>query len=294
VIVWVTRALAVLLLAAACGAGAATPLARAHDSLAPPGALHTWLPKEGWVKRHWLPFDERQLTKRLDIGERELEGYLYDDHRPLADLATARGIDLARLSDELMAPWGLAASDPKYALLRDRTVRILTQPHLAQHVFFHVYHGHMVAHDPQRAFGFPDLATVRALRHSGLTAIEIAQRGGVSTAQLRATLLEYFRDEADAGVHSGLAWPAESGRILARQIASLDCWMRRPIPGRDPSNPYGKALQWHGNHRAGWPATAAQRRADERRVERVRRALRRGCWRRPGPWSWAAHGLTPP
>lgn len=288
------RPVATLLAAAACTGLLQTPGARAHDSLAPPGAGHTWLPKEGWVKRHWLPFDERQLTQRLDIGDRELEVYLYDDHRPLADLATARGIDLARLSDELMAPWGLPPSDPNYALLHDRTERILTQPHLAQHVFFHVYHGHMVSHDPQSAFGFPDTASVRALRHSGLTAIEIAQRGGVTSSQLRATLLEYFHDEADAGIASGLAWPAESRRILARQIASLDCWMSRPIPGRDPSNPYGKAQRWHGTHGAGWPATAGQRRADERRVERVRRALRRGCWRRPPPWSWAAHGLHAP
>src|SRR5512132_2987782 len=84
------RPVATLFASAACTGLLQTPGARAHDSLAAPGALHTWLPKEGWVKRHWLPFDERQLTTRLDIRDRELEGYLYDDHRPLADLAIAR------------------------------------------------------------------------------------------------------------------------------------------------------------------------------------------------------------
>ena len=99
---WATRSVAVLLAVAASG-GAGS--ARAHDSSAPPGAPHTWLPDEDWVARHWLPFDERDLSRRLGLRGRDLEAYLYDDHRALADLAEARGIDPAQLRDELMAPW---------------------------------------------------------------------------------------------------------------------------------------------------------------------------------------------
>ena len=65
--------------------------ARAHDSLAPAGAGHNWLPDEEWVHRHWLPFDERELEAALGLRRRELEAYLYDDHHTLAELARARG-----------------------------------------------------------------------------------------------------------------------------------------------------------------------------------------------------------
>jgi hypothetical protein len=68
----------------------------------------------------------------------------------------------------------------------------------------------------------------------------------------------------------------------------LPCWMRRPLPAQDGSNPFGKAMRQHGTHTAAWPSTPRQWRADERRVERVRRSLERSCWRRPRAWSWHA------
>ena len=65
--------------------------ARAHDSLAPAGAGHNWLPDEEWVHRHWLPFDERELEAALGLRGRELEAYLYDDHHTLAGVGCGRG-----------------------------------------------------------------------------------------------------------------------------------------------------------------------------------------------------------
>jgi hypothetical protein len=286
---WATRSLAALLAAAACGAGQFARTARAHDSLAPPGSPHTWLPVQEWVHRHWLPFDERDLSVRLGLRPGELEAYLYNDHRALAVLATARGIDIAQLRDDLVAPWRTRVDERRYAVLRDRTERLLTQPHLAQHVFFHVFHGSAVAHAPQLTFGLPD-ATVRQLRLDGHTPIEIADLGGVSPAALRATLLHFFHAEAEEGIRLGFAWPAEARLILARQTVRLDCWMRSPRPGDDPANPYGKARFWHGRHARGWPASPRQRRANDRRVERFRRSLRRGCWPVPAAWS----GSRPP
>ena len=287
-----TRSLAAVLLAATCGAGPAAGSAGAHDSLAPPGAPHTWLPDEDWVTRHWIPFDERRLTARLGLRSRELEAYLYDDHRALADLAVARGLDVDQLRDELVAPWRATVDDARYELLRERTQRVLTQPHLAQHVFFHLFHGAALVDDPVMAYGLP-AGTVWQLRVDGLTPVEVARRGGVRAGSLRATLFHHLHADAEAGVRLGVAWPAETHRILARQAARLDCWMRSPRPGNDPTNPYGKARYWHGAHERGWPATRRQRRANERRVERFRRSLRRGCWPIPLRWSWTAHGLTP-
>ena len=285
-----------VLATAACGmclAGGAPPEADAHDSLAPSSASHTWLPDEDWVMRHWLPFDERALTNRLALGHGDLEAYLYDDHRALADLARARDIDPAQLRDELVAPWRPLVGDAHFALLRGRTERVLTQPHLAQHILFHVFHAGLLNHDPQAAFGLPAV-TVRQMRLGGLTPVEIAERGGVPAAATQASLLQFFEHEQDEGVRRQFAWSNESRRILARQAARLPCWLRSPRPGDDPANPYGKVRFWHGPHSHTWPRTRRQRLANERRVERLRRRLRRGCWPRPPRWSWRAHGLAAP
>jgi hypothetical protein len=143
------------------------------------------------------------------------------------------------------------------------------------------------------SFGMPSHA-VDHLRLEGLTPIEVAARGGVSADALRAGISGFFRAEHDEGIRRQVAWPDESARILARQLARLDCWLRSPRPGGDPANPYGKARFWHGPHASGWPRTRRQRRVNDRRVERLRRSLRRGCWPRPAAWSWRAHGLAPP
>ncbi|HYH87872.1 MAG TPA: hypothetical protein VEX67_01495 [Solirubrobacteraceae bacterium] len=285
--------LTVMLATAACAACLPVRSARAHDSLSPVGAPHTWLPGEDWVMRHWVPFDEQALIRRLDLRGRGLEAYLYDDHHALSDLALARGLDPAQLRDELVAPWRPIVDDARYELLRERTQRVLTQPHLAQHVFFHVFHDAMVAHHPHATFGLP-AATVRQMRLDGLTPVDIAGRGGVSAAALRSSLLHFFALERDEGIRRRVAWPDESRRIHRRQISRLSCWMYSPRPGDDPANPYGKARFWHGPHTRAWPRSRRQRLANERRVEHLRRRLQRGCWPRPPAWSWPANGLTAP
>ena len=288
--------LTVILATAACGVCLAVrplPEATAHDSLSPPGAPHTWLPDEDWVMHHWLPFDERALKTRLALQAGDLEAYLYNDHHALTDLARARGLDVALLRDQLVAPWRPLVDDQRYALLRERTERILTQPHLAQHMFFHVFHDAAMAHDAQATFGFP-LAAVQQLRIAGLTPLEIAGRGGVPPSAVRTSVLHFLAHERDDGVGRRVAWPDGSRRIFARQSARLDCWLRSGRPGDDPANPYGKARLWHGPHSRRWPRTGRQRAANERRVERLRRRLRDGCWPRPRAWRWSAHGLTAP
>jgi hypothetical protein len=50
--------------------------ARARDSDAPPGAPDTWLPDEAWVGEHWIPYDERDLYRVLEIDQAGLVGWL--------------------------------------------------------------------------------------------------------------------------------------------------------------------------------------------------------------------------
>jgi hypothetical protein len=111
------------------------PVAIAHDNLAPRGAPHRWLPHEPWVMQHRIPFDEARLQAALGLRGRQLESYTLDDHHRLADLARWRGLDPDALADELVAPWRSQVGDDELAVLRKRTMRLLTQGHLAQHVF---------------------------------------------------------------------------------------------------------------------------------------------------------------
>ena len=183
--------------------------------------------------RHWVPFDERALTTRLALRAGDLEAYLYNDHHALADLARARGLDVAGLRDELVAPWRPLADDQRYALLRGRTERILTQPHLAQHVFFHVFHDMAVVHDAQGTFGLP-FATVHQLRIAGLTPLEIAARGGVPPPAVRASVLHSLALERDEGVRRGVAWPDGVAAHLRPPERPARLLAAEPAPGRRP------------------------------------------------------------
>ena len=268
-----TRALAAFAVAAACLAGDA----RAHDSLAPPGASHNWLPEEEWVHRHWIPFDERALV-RARARSRAARGVPL---RRSPHARGARGRARARPGGARRPARRAVAGDRRdRAVLRERTLRILTQGHLAQHMFFHVFHGLEL----RRALR-PCVRHARrglpGLRRAGLSYTEIAARGEVPIAALRdAGHVDALIANRQDGLARREAGPAQAGRILARTLARLGCWLRRPPPERDPSNPYGKNRFLHGAHVAAWPATAAERRRTS------------GAWSGSGAGSRATAGGT--
>jgi hypothetical protein len=268
---------------AAAWFGITTAVAAAHDSLAPVGASHNWLPDEEWVGRHWLPFDEQALKAELGLRRRDLHAYLYNDHHVLADLALARGLSPAELADRLVAPWQ-GVSDEHRAVLRERTLRVLTQGHLAQHMFFHVFHGAPVHRFSMELLGM-DAESYRHLREEKRSYLEIARHGGIAAETLVAGLSGLFETDRRDGIERLEAWPSESDRIRSRRAAWLQCWLSRPPPGDDPANPYGKNRFLHGLHPAGWPASTAERGADAARVARVRRAIPPSCWPIPPRWS---------
>jgi hypothetical protein len=276
---------AVAVLGPAVAIAAAAAPGRAHDSLAPPGREHTWLPSQEWVAGHWIPFEEQALKRALGLRGRDLESYLYDDHHTLAYLARRRRIVPAQLAERLIDPWRPRASEASMARLRDHTLRILTQGHLAQHVFYHVFHGVPVVANAQSVFGVPG-RRYRRLRERGWRPLRIAHRGGVTFRAVRRGMIRLLRAQREEGIRDRLAWAPESARIFRRQVRALTCWLRRTMPENDPGNPYGKARHQHGSHAREWPATPGQRRRNERRVERVRRSLHRSCWSPPPAWRW--------
>ena len=264
------------------------PAVAAHDDLAPAGAPHAWLPQETWVLEHWMPFDRARLERALALRGSQLESYLFNDHHTLAELARRRGVDVNGLADQLVAPWQPLVPAEQMAMFRERTIRVLTQGHLAQHMFFHVFHSFPIgATVAQRLFGVSE-AELDSLRKQRLSPGQIARRHGVAEPDLIAALTAVLHDRRLAAALSGQAWPTESDRLLSRQMQTLPCWIRSPRPTNDPGNPYGKATRMHGLHTAGWPASAAQRRRDERRAERLRRRQRRTCWPTVAAWHWGS------
>ena len=91
-----------LIIALAAALVLLTTPALAHDSGAPRGAEHRWLPIERWVQKHWLPYDESRLYELLGVSTRGVFEWLADDHRTLAQLARRRGVSTRTLAKRLL------------------------------------------------------------------------------------------------------------------------------------------------------------------------------------------------
>ena len=236
-----------VLVACAIGAAAAAAAAPPPDSLAPKGAAHNWLPKEGWVWMHWLPFDERELASALGTDSAGIRAHLADDRRTLATLARRRGWHVKSLARHLTRRFAGRVPRARLALLRWRAERMLTQGHLAQHVLYHTMHGPAVpAHAPE-LFGMTR-ETFLAARQAGLTPNEIAVRAGRDPVAARAGVLALLTFESERGVSTRSQSRAQARRMLARQRGDLDCWMATPLPKLDAHNPFGGAGGGHGRH----------------------------------------------
>jgi hypothetical protein len=217
---------------------AASAAAPAPDSLAPKGAAHNWLPKEGWVWMHWLPFEEPELAAALGTTSAGIRAWLTDDTHVLATLARRRHTGLKALARRLTRRFDGRVPPERLAVLRWRTERMLTQGHLAQHVLYHTMHGPAVpAHAPE-LFGITRDAFLAA-RQEGLSPAQLAARVGRDPVLVRAGVLALLRSEAARGVATLSQTRAQSKRMLRRQTGDLDCWMATPLPKLDSSNPFG-------------------------------------------------------
>jgi hypothetical protein len=223
----------------------------AHDSLAPPDARHNWLPHEDWSAYHWSPFDELRLTRLLGISHRALYDYQSDDHRTLAELAGARGIRPVQLREELLEPWKGRVPVARLRVLRNHTSRMLTQGHLAQHMFWHPFHSPAFMRDADAAardlFGV-SVQAYRQMRRKGMTEVQIAAVGGHTARQLRGTIIRHLEMESRMGVALRMTPRSQAAWMLARQKSLVGCWMSKPLPAFDPDIPFGDPLSHHGPH----------------------------------------------
>src|SRR3954471_9998237 len=160
--------------------------ARSFDSLAPKTAPPHWLPPEPWVYNHWLPFAEQRLYRMGHFDRGDLWRQLRDDHRTVWQLAARHGWKKPAALAAALVPSGNRE-------LRSRALRLLTQGHLAQHVFFHSLHQFAVASEAPKLFGTPDIA-FRALRRSELSPLAIARLHGRSVATIEAGAIAVLRE----------------------------------------------------------------------------------------------------
>lgn len=214
-----------LLIATLVALATAPGVAAAADSHAPKGARGDWLPTSEWVMSSWLPFDEARLDALLHTDRAELGAWL-NDKRSLRALAAKRGHRDARaLAEALVAPRLKTASPAMKRTLRARTMDMLTQPHLARHVLFHIYHTPAIPRHAQEIFGMSPQA-YRRLRDSGTTPQRIAAAGHRTLAQARAALRDILVRRGDQAVRIGAMSRRQADTLLAHQDAGLDTYLR--------------------------------------------------------------------
>jgi hypothetical protein len=204
----------------------APAVATATDSHAPKGARGDWLPTSEWVMSSWLPFDEARLYDVLHTDRAELGTWL-NDTRSLGQFAAKRGIhNQRRLADRLVAPRLRTASPAMRRTLRSRAMEMVTQPHLARHVMFHIYHTPAIPRHAREIFGMSS-RSYRFLRDSGWTPLRIAAAGHRTARRSRDTLRSILVRRNDQAVRIGAMSRRQADALLAHQDAGLDPYMRR-------------------------------------------------------------------
>lgn len=212
-------------------AGSAQAASGPPDPDAPPGASGQWLPDEEWVMERWTPFDQSRLYATLKTTRPGVERWLADSRgrRTLLELARRRGIGRATLVRRLMAPQRRRLTHSRFALLRARTSRVVTQSHLAQHMLFHTFHTWAVRDAARRRLGLSE----REWNHlrnrprgdgPGMSVVQIARRRHVPVERLRAPVLRSVTRATRRGVHRRQMPPAQAAVQLDEQRWKIEYW----------------------------------------------------------------------
>jgi hypothetical protein len=218
--------LTLLLLAASAASASAAAIPRSADSHAPAGARLDWLPSSEWVMSSWLPYDETRLHELAKTSRAELSTWL-NDRRSIGDLARQNGIrSLRALAGELVAPRLRGLSAKQRRVVRDRALATLTQPHLGNHVMFHVFHTPAIASDSKRIFGVR-AATFRKLRSQGMSPTRIGAVAGRNRLAVRGALRRLFRERAARAVRVGAMTQTQATALLQHQEDGLNAYVDR-------------------------------------------------------------------
>jgi Tol biopolymer transport system component len=207
--------------------GIPAPVAgRPPDSDAPPGSAPHWLPHDMWVHLHWVPFDEARLQRLLHISRRGLWAWLRNDVQTLAQLGAKRGYGSPRrLAAALVAPRAKDVSPAMARELRARTLRVLVQGHLSQHLIFHSLHQEAGPEAAAKLFGVRDTAAFQRLRRLDLSPLRIGRTHGRTRAEMQRGLERELRAAAREGVAGGDTSPRQAQIVLQRQLRQVPRWL---------------------------------------------------------------------
>lgn len=234
----VARSSVALLTAAALFLGVAA-IAVAKDTHAPAKAGDRWLPCEPWVMFHWLPFDAEKLYSATGTTRRQWHDYILDDdHHTLEKFIENRGGDPEAVIDQLMTRWKGRVSDAKFNELSRRAHELLTQGHLAQHVFFHYFHHPMLGIRARYIFNVSP-SDYHAARMAGFTPREIAKHGGVPLARAVRRALKVLRESQEEAITSGQTQRAQSRAFLKQERGWVKTWLKQSIRPRQKHFPHG-------------------------------------------------------
>ncbi len=184
--------------------------AQRPDSDAPAGADSLWLPDEEWVMERWMPFDEERLYSAIGLRLSTLYPTLKHGDASLAQIARRRKVALT--AEFLIGPELASMPSERKRTLLERTRRMLTQRHLAEHVLGHTFHHDALWADPSRIWG----PRYTALRDSGLDIHEISANSGVSRERLQSRVWRALERSGRRGVHLGAIPLVQERRMRSR------------------------------------------------------------------------------
>ncbi len=227
---------------AASEEGVAPPVAgRPPDSDAPPNSPPHWLPPDMWIHLHWVPFDEARLHRLLRTDRSELWSWLRHDVSTIAELGAERGWKSPRrLADALVAQRARHVSRARLRTLRSRTLRVLVQGHLSQHLLLHSLHQEAGPSEARSLFGVRSTGAFQALRRLDLSPLRIGRTHGRTRAQMQRGLERALRDAAREGVREGDTSARQARLILRRQLRQVPRWLGEDHYNGPPQTQGGK------------------------------------------------------
>lgn len=222
------RLLTPLLLVGVLALGAALTFAAfapAKDSLAPKSAGDRWLPCERWVMYHWNPIDMQKLMDNAGITERKLFLWLQDDdNRDLAGIIRSRKLDPKTVVGDSLAIEPDTSKRVR-SILRARAERLLTQGHLAQHVFFHWFHSPAIRENAREIFGMQPWDYFRA-RRVGFSPADVGRlKRGYTRKQTAARVVKVLERYVRRGMKGGATSKAQADYYVAGITRLADVWL---------------------------------------------------------------------
>jgi hypothetical protein len=233
-----SRSLTLILLALALAAGgllSAAAYAPAKDSLAPRAAGDRWLPCERWVMYHWNPIDMQKLMDNTGVSERKLFLWLQDDdNRDLAGIIKSRKLDPKTVVGNSLAIEP-GTSKRIRSILRARAERLLTQGHLAQHVFFHWFHSPAIRENAREIFGMQPWDYFRA-RRAGFSPADVGRlKRGYTRKQTAARVVKVLERYVRRGMKGGATSKAQADYYVAGITRLADVWLDQRYHKKRPT-----------------------------------------------------------